>query len=192
MPLSFHTSTSFKDALKYGFYEFQNIHGWYCEVIADIGMHADLALGLRYTPPNTSGSFLHEPQSIQLMHWPGPGCTADHTLIETSTYMQTPKRKPDSLSFDPKLPKSVWVYVVMWFHSLSGKRRVQAVREAYSKAQDKSVVLQVASPDKNMVNAEVFLSMKHCGGTNWVSHTVHIQLLQLKNGSYDEGKLQQM
>ncbi|KAF8124239.1 hypothetical protein EV363DRAFT_1106891, partial [Boletus edulis] len=127
--LSHHTS--FKDALKYGFYKFQNVHGWYHEVIADVRMHADLALGLHYTPPNTSGSFLHESQSIQLMHWPGPGCTADCTLIETSAYMQTPKSKPDSLSFDPKLPKSVWVYMAMRFHSPSGKRHVQVVREAY-------------------------------------------------------------
>ncbi|KAF8119321.1 hypothetical protein EV363DRAFT_1514781 [Boletus edulis] len=111
-------STSFKDALKYGFYEFQNICGWYREVIADVGMHADLA-------------------KYWLVRWPSPGCTADHTLIEAGAYMRTPKRKPDSPSFDPKLPKSVRVYVATWFRSPSGKRRVQAVREAYSQAQDR-------------------------------------------------------
>ena len=35
-------STPFKDALKYGFYELQNIHDWYREVTSDVGMHADL------------------------------------------------------------------------------------------------------------------------------------------------------
>ncbi|KAG9311054.1 hypothetical protein JVU11DRAFT_8955 [Chiua virens] len=35
-------TTSFKDALKYGFYEFQNIRDWYRKVTADVGMHIDL------------------------------------------------------------------------------------------------------------------------------------------------------
>ena len=93
-------STSFKDALKYGFYEFQNIRDWYREVTADVGMHADLvkywirASTLLMAPiaPHSAehiwSAFLQESQSIQLARWPDPGRPADRTLIEAGAYMR--------------------------------------------------------------------------------------------------------
>ncbi|KAF8556757.1 leucyl-tRNA synthetase [Imleria badia] len=93
-------TTSFKDALKYGFYEFQNIRDWYREVTADVGMHVDLvkywirASTLLVTPfaPHFAEhvwlAFLQEPQSIQLARWPDPGRTADRTFIEAGAYMR--------------------------------------------------------------------------------------------------------
>ncbi|KAG8215233.1 hypothetical protein J3R82DRAFT_8779 [Butyriboletus roseoflavus] len=160
-------SISFKDALKYGFYEFQNIRDWYREVTADVGMHVELvkywirASTLLMTPfaPHSAEhiwlAFLHEPQSIQLAHWPDPGRTADRTLIEAGAYMrgtlkmirdaettllkklQKGKRgKPDGPSFDPKSPKSVRVYVATRFPEWQ-EICVQAVREAYSEAEDR-------------------------------------------------------
>ena len=100
MGLICHSSTSFKDALKYGFYEFQNIRDWYREVTADVGMHADLvkywvrASALLMTPfaPHTAEhiwlAFLQETQSIQLALWPDPGRAADRPLIEAGVYMR--------------------------------------------------------------------------------------------------------
>ncbi|KAN0080063.1 hypothetical protein V8E55_009629 [Tylopilus felleus] len=94
-------NTSFKDALKYGFYEFQNIRDWYREVTADVGMHVDLVKywvrtsALLMTPfaPHSAEhvwtEFLHESQSIQLARWPDPARTADRTLIEAGAYMRS-------------------------------------------------------------------------------------------------------
>jgi len=165
--LVFRSSTSFKDALKYGFYEFQNIRDWYREVTADVGMHVELvrywvrSSALLVTPfaPHFAehiwGAFLHEPQSIQLARWPDPGRPSDRTLIEAGAYMrstlkmirdaetvllkklQKGKRgKPDGPSFDPKSPKSVRVYVATRFPEWQ-ETCVQAVKEAYSEAEDK-------------------------------------------------------
>ncbi|KAH0833985.1 hypothetical protein J3R83DRAFT_11219 [Lanmaoa asiatica] len=160
-------ATSYKDALKYGFYEFQNIRDWYREVTADVGMHADLvkywirSAILVVTPfaPHFAEhiwlTFLHEPKSIQLARWPDPGRTADRTLIEAGAYMRDTLKmirdaettllkmlqkgkvgKPDGPSFDLKLPKSVRVYVATQFPEWQ-EACVQAVKEAYSEAEDK-------------------------------------------------------
>ncbi|KAG9311057.1 hypothetical protein JVU11DRAFT_8960 [Chiua virens] len=160
-------TTSFKDALKYGFYEFQNIRDWYREVTADVGMHIDLvqywirtsALLMAPFAPHTAEhiwlAFLHEPESIQLARWPDPGRIPDRTLIETGAYMRSTlkmirdaettllkklskgkKGKSDGPSFDPKLPKSVRVYVATRFPEWQ-ETCVQAVREAYSETEDK-------------------------------------------------------
>ena len=165
--LLFYSSTSFKDALKYGFYEFQNIRDWYREVTADVGMHVDLvknwvrASTLLMTPfaPHTAEhiwlAFLGETQSIQLARWPDPGRAADRTLIEAGAYMrgtlkmirdaetallkklQKGKRgKPDGPSFDPKLPRSVRIYVATRFPEWQ-ETCVQAIKEAYSEVEDK-------------------------------------------------------
>lgn len=100
-------------------------------------------------------AFLHEPQSIQLARWPDPGRTADRTLIEAGAYMRGTlkmirdaetallkklqkgkKGKPDGPTFDPKSPKSVRVYVATRFPEWQ-EICVQAVREAYSEAEDR-------------------------------------------------------
>ncbi|KIK94180.1 hypothetical protein PAXRUDRAFT_828265 [Paxillus rubicundulus Ve08.2h10] len=160
-------ATGFKDALKYGFYEFQNIRDWYREVTADVGMHVDLVKywirvsALLVTPfaPHFAEhiwtEFLKEPKSIQLARWPDPGRAADRTLIEAGAYMRGTlkmirdaettllkkiqkgrKGKGDGPPFDPKLPKSVRVYVATQFPEWQDVC-VQAVREAYSEAEDK-------------------------------------------------------
>lgn len=161
------SSTSFKDALKYGFYEFQNIRDWYREVTADVGMHVDLVKywvrtsALLMTPfaPHSAEhiwlAFLHESKSIQLARWPDPGRTADRALIAAGAYMRGTlkmirdaettllkklqkgkKGTTDGPSFDPKLPKSVRVYVATQFPEWQ-EICVQAVREAYSETEDR-------------------------------------------------------
>ncbi|KAF9238326.1 hypothetical protein BU15DRAFT_88395 [Melanogaster broomeanus] len=100
MTKTHYDSTAFKGALKYGFYEFQNIRDWYREVTADDGMHVDLieywirASALLVTPfaPHSADhiwtEFLKESKSIQLARWPDPGRAADRTLIEAGAYMR--------------------------------------------------------------------------------------------------------
>jgi len=159
----FHThSTAFKDALKYGFYELQNIRDWYREVTSDVGMHADLVKywirvsTLLVTPvaPHFAEhiwtEFLKEPKSVQLARWPEPGRAADRTVIEAGAYMRTTlkmirdaettllkklqkgrKGKVDGPSFDPKLPKSVRIYVASRFPEWQDVC-VQAIKDSYS------------------------------------------------------------
>ena len=93
-------STNYKDALKFGFYDFQSIRDWYREVTADVGMHHDLvhywirSAALVVTPiaPHFSEhiwtAILKNPQSIQLAAWPTPSDFVDHTLIEAGQYMR--------------------------------------------------------------------------------------------------------
>jgi len=93
-------STNYKDALKFGFYDFQSIRDWYREVTADVGMHADLVLywirsaALLVTPiaPHFTehiwSAILLEPKSIQLALWPTPSKSVDPTIIEAGQYMR--------------------------------------------------------------------------------------------------------
>ncbi|KAI6118488.1 hypothetical protein EDD16DRAFT_1585150 [Pisolithus croceorrhizus] len=160
-------ATSFKDALKYCFYEFQNIRDWYREVTSDIGMHADLVKYwirvsvLLVTPfaPHFAEhiwtEFLREPKSIQLALWPDPGRPADRAVIEAGIYMRSTlktirdaettllkkmqkgkKGKADGPLFDPKLPKSVRIYVASQFPEWQDAC-VQAIKDSYSAETDK-------------------------------------------------------
>ena len=93
-------STNYKDALKFGFYDFQSIRDWYREVTADVGMHHDLvhywirtaALVITPIAPHFSEhiwtAILKNPESIQLAAWPTPSDLVDHTLIEAGQYMR--------------------------------------------------------------------------------------------------------
>jgi len=93
-------STNYKDALKFGFYDFQSIRDWYREVTADVGMHHDLvqywirAAALLVMPiaPHFAEhiwtAILKNPQSIQLALWPTPPDPVDRTLIEAGHYMR--------------------------------------------------------------------------------------------------------
>ena len=93
-------STNYKDALKFGFYDFQSARDWYREVTADVGMHQDLVhywirtAALVITPIASHFSehiwtaILKKPQSIQLAAWPTPSDPVDHTLIEAGQYMR--------------------------------------------------------------------------------------------------------
>ncbi|KAH7882164.1 hypothetical protein F5I97DRAFT_1912888 [Phlebopus sp. FC_14] len=159
---SHYDATAFKDAMKYGFYELQNVRDWYREVTADVGMHADLVKywirvsALLVTPfaphfaEHVWTEFLKEPKSVQLARWPDPGRVADRTITETGAYMRGTlkmirdaetallkkmqkgkKGKSDGVTFDPKLPKSVQIFVATRFPEWQ-EQCVQAVKDAYS------------------------------------------------------------
>jgi leucyl-tRNA synthetase len=93
-------STNYKDALKFGFYDFQSTRDWYREVTADVGMHHELVqywirtAALVVTPiaPHFSEhiwtAILRNPKSIQLATWPTPSDPVDRALIEASQYMR--------------------------------------------------------------------------------------------------------
>jgi leucyl-tRNA synthetase len=93
-------STNYKDALKFGFYDFQSVRDWYREVTADVGMHADLVLywigsaALLVTPvaPHFAeqiwSTILQEPTSVQNALWPTPTTPVDPTIIEAGQYMR--------------------------------------------------------------------------------------------------------
>jgi len=97
---SHYEATNYKDALKFGFYDFQSIRDWYREVTADVGMHHDLvqhwirAAALLVTPiaPHFAEhiwtAILKNPQSVQLALWPTPSGPVDRTLIEAGQYMR--------------------------------------------------------------------------------------------------------
>lgn len=91
---------NYKDALKFGFYDFQSARDWYREVTLDVGMHADLVLywirctALLVTPiaPHFAehiwSTILQEPKSVQLALWPTPSSPVDPTIIEAGQYMR--------------------------------------------------------------------------------------------------------
>ncbi|KDR73628.1 hypothetical protein GALMADRAFT_251386 [Galerina marginata CBS 339.88] len=97
---SHYEATNYKDAMKFGFYDFQSARDWYREVTADVGMHADLVLywirnaALLVTPvaPHFAehiwSSILQQPKSVQLALWPTPATPVDPTLIESGQYMR--------------------------------------------------------------------------------------------------------
>ncbi|KIJ61224.1 hypothetical protein HYDPIDRAFT_183337 [Hydnomerulius pinastri MD-312] len=97
---SHYEATAFKDALKYGFYELQNVRDWYRELTTEFSMHADLVKywirvsALLVTPfaPHFAEhiwlEYLKEPKTIQLALWPDPGRAADRTIIEAGQYMR--------------------------------------------------------------------------------------------------------
>jgi len=156
-------STNYKDALKYGFYEFQTARDWYREVTSDVGMHVDLVVywircaALLATPiaPHFAEhiwmSIFQEPTSIQVALWPTPKEPVDRTVVETAAYMRETiksirdaeatlmkritksKDKNKSAPFDPKKPKSVRIYVATEFPAWQNQC-VQVIKDAYSEA----------------------------------------------------------
>ncbi|KDR74066.1 hypothetical protein GALMADRAFT_141803 [Galerina marginata CBS 339.88] len=97
---SHYEATNYKDAHKFGFYDFQSTRDWYREVTAKVGMHADLVLywirnaALLVTPiaPHFTehiwSSTLKQPKSVQTALWPVPANPVDRTLIEAGQYMR--------------------------------------------------------------------------------------------------------
>jgi leucyl-tRNA synthetase len=95
------SSTNYKDALKYGFYEMQIIRDWYREVTSNTSMHVETiqywiriaTLIIAPIAPHFAEHIwtiiLKEPQSIQLALWPTPTSPIDRTLLESSNYMRT-------------------------------------------------------------------------------------------------------
>ncbi|KAG6860497.1 hypothetical protein C0995_010483 [Termitomyces sp. Mi166 len=162
---------NYKDAVKFGFYEFQSARDWYREVTSDVGMHHDLvrywinAAALIITPiaphfaEHIHTTILQSPISIQLALWPTPAKPVDRTALEAGVYMrdtiktirdaevsllkmlQKAKGKkgpggPAVAAFDPKLPKSVRIYVATAFPEWQDTC-VQAVKDAYDEQMDK-------------------------------------------------------
>jgi leucyl-tRNA synthetase len=154
-------SANYKDALKYGFYEFQTSRDWYREVTADVGMHAELIqhwiriAALLATPiaPHFAEhiwtSILQSPTSIQVALWPTPTEPVDRTIVDSGVYLRETvkairdaevtlmkrisksKVKGKEALFDPKKPKSVRVYVATSFPAWQDEC-VKAVKDAYS------------------------------------------------------------
>lgn len=162
--ISFTYSTNYKDALKYGFYELQSARDWYREVTSDVRMHADLVkywirvLAILASPialhfaEHIYSVILQSPTSIQLARWPTPKESVDHTIIETIAYMRSTvkstrdaeaslkkmlsKPKKDGRIFDPKLPKSLRIYVATSFPEWQDAC-VQIIKEAYDEQSDR-------------------------------------------------------
>ncbi|KAG6877276.1 hypothetical protein C0993_008924, partial [Termitomyces sp. T159_Od127] len=161
---------NYKDAVKFGFYEFQSARDWYREVTSDVGMHRDLvrywinAAALIITPiaphfaEHIHSTILKSPTSIQLALWPTPTKPVDRTALEAAVYMRDTiktirdaevsllkmlqkakgKKGPGGpgVAFDPKLPKSVRIYVATTFPEWQDTC-VQAVKDAYDEQTDK-------------------------------------------------------
>lgn len=151
------SSTFYKDALKYGFFELQSARDWYREITADVGgVHADLVkywieiaalLATPVAPHFTEhlwSTVLGKPQSIQLASWPTPPSAVDTAAVEAGSYMRgTIKTIRDaeltlikklsrgkSAPYDPKKPKAVRVYVASKFPEWQNEC-VEAIKEAY-------------------------------------------------------------
>jgi leucyl-tRNA synthetase len=154
-------STSYKDALKYGFYELQTARDWYREVTSDVGMHGELvrywiqtaALLVAPIAPHFAEhiwmSILGNETSIQLARWPTPSKQVDATVIESIVYLRgmiktirdselallkKMGKTKGAASFDPKKPKSVRIYVATAFPEWQDQC-VQAVKDAYSEGE---------------------------------------------------------
>ena len=104
------SSTNYKDALKYGFFEMQTARDWYREVTSDVGMNADLikywirVSALLVTPiaPHFAehiwSSILGEKETVQNALWPTPTKAStplkeawtgvDRAILEASQYMR--------------------------------------------------------------------------------------------------------
>ncbi|KAG6855427.1 hypothetical protein H0H87_003027 [Tephrocybe sp. NHM501043] len=167
---SHYENMNYKDAVKFGFYEFQSARDWYREVTSDVGMHVDLvrswisAAALIITPiaphfaEHIHSTILKSPTSIQLALWPTPKKAVDPTALEAGLYMRETiktirdaevsllkmlqkakgKKGPGgpAAAFDPKLPKSVRIYVATTFPEWQDSC-VEAVKEAYDEQTDK-------------------------------------------------------
>ncbi|KAG5339737.1 hypothetical protein C0989_003925 [Termitomyces sp. Mn162] len=161
---------TYKDAVKFGFYEFQSARDWYREVTSDVGMHRDLvrywinAAALIITPiaphfaEHIHSTILKSPTSVQSALWPTPTQPVDRTALEAAVYMRDTiktirdaevsllkmlqkakgKKGPGGpvTAFDPKLPKSVRIYVATTFPEWQDTC-VQAVKDAYDEQTDK-------------------------------------------------------
>ncbi|KAF9477975.1 Nucleotidylyl transferase [Pholiota conissans] len=154
---------NYKDAVKFGFYDFQSIRDWYREVTLDVGMHADLVLywirnaALLITPvaPHFAehiwSNILKEPKSVQRALWPTPFTPVDPTIIEAGQYMRgmiktirdaevsllkAINKSKGKKNVSEAKPKGVGVYVATQFPEWQDIC-VQVVRDAYSKETDK-------------------------------------------------------
>lgn len=150
-------STSYKLALKTGFYEFQAARDTYREATASVGMHKDLvlswikmqALMLNPITPHWSEyiwqELLKNSDTIQKELFPSPTGPVSASLTAASHYVQTVassvtsteaaqlKRKAKGKAaggYDPKKPKKLTVYVALSYPAWQEKY-IDLVREAF-------------------------------------------------------------
>ncbi|KAF8622600.1 hypothetical protein AX15_006860 [Amanita polypyramis BW_CC] len=158
-------ATNYKDTLKYGFYELQSARDWYREVTTDVGMHVDLVLywirisALLVSPiaphfaEHIYQSILGVPTSVQNARWPTPEKEVNHTLVEATLYMRgvtkmmrdaetnlvkilSKNKSKGPVSFDPKKPKSVRIYVATEYPEWQNVC-VDIVKQSYHAEEDK-------------------------------------------------------
>ena len=143
----------------------QSARDWYREVTADNGMHADLveywirisALLILPIAPHFSEhiwtAVLQEPVTVQKALWPTPSTAPDRTVLDAGLYMRaviknmrdaelgllkkmSKGKQGQSMSYDPKKPKSVRVYVATSFPQWQDTC-VQIVKDSYHSESDK-------------------------------------------------------
>jgi leucyl-tRNA synthetase len=133
----------YKGAIKFGFYEFQNIRDAYREATAEEGMHRDLVLmwiriqALLVMPvaPHFSEhiwkGILGEKTSVQNASWPAQSAPINKELEDASSYIRgliktirdaelniikrKAKGKDVGAGYNEKLPKAVKIYVAQSF-----------------------------------------------------------------------------
>ena len=153
---------NFKDALKYGFFEMQNARDRYRDITADIGMHADLVkywirtACLLVTPvaPHFAehiwSTVLGEPISVQFASFPAPTKPIDQAVLDSAVYMREIMKKVRDaeammlkkagknkvISFDPKKPKSLRIYVSKSFPEWQ-EQCMQIIKDSYDRERDK-------------------------------------------------------
>jgi len=159
---SHYETMNFKDALKYGFFEMQNARDRYRDITADIGMHADLVKYwirtscLLVTPvaPHFAehiwSTVLGEPKSVQFASYPEPSRPVDQAVLDSAVYMRDMMKKVRDaeatmlkkagknkvISFDPKKPKSLRIYVSSSFPEWQ-EQCVQIIKDSYDQERDK-------------------------------------------------------
>lgn len=133
----------YKEALKYGFYEFQTARDLYREATADVGMHRDLVVSwirtqaLLITPlaphfaEHVWTGILGEKESVQLAQWPKPSAEVDVVIAEAATYVRNitktirdseialskkkAKGKQVDNAYDERKPKEARIFVAKSF-----------------------------------------------------------------------------
>ncbi|CCX31976.1 leucyl-tRNA synthetase [Pyronema domesticum] len=151
-------STSYKLALKTGYYEFQAARDTYREATSSIGMHKDLvlawiktqALMINPVAPHWAEyvwqDLLKNTGSIQNERFPVPTAPIDAASTAARVYVQQTasnitsteaaqlkkKAKGKGTSYDPKLPKQLTIYVSLNYPSWQEKY-IDLVRESFDK-----------------------------------------------------------
>lgn len=133
---------------------------WYREVTSDVGMHSDLVMYWIKTATllaapiaphfaeHVYSTLLKSPTSVQFALWPTPDKAVDESMIEAGRYMRDTiktirdaelalvkltsksKGKKGDVSFDPKKPKSVRIYVATKFPEWQDTC-VSVIKESY-------------------------------------------------------------
>lgn len=138
-----YSNIMFRDALKYGYYELQNVRDIYREATADEGMHSDLVtrflevqclLLSPFAPHYTEhiwGTILKKPDTIMKASWPELSQPVDVSILQAAEYLRkvikkirdlelssqkkAKKGKPVTSTYNPSLPKNLSIFVASSF-----------------------------------------------------------------------------